>query len=83
MTSNKSPEERMPAEKAAALKKRMRLGLIVFAGLIVLEIVEYVLGVTIKRGSWPILMILAIIGSWPIVHYYMHVTQLWKRDHEE
>lgn len=48
----------------------------VFAVLIALEIAEYVLGTAIKSGGWLVLAPLAIIGSWPIVRYYMHINQL-------
>jgi heme/copper-type cytochrome/quinol oxidase subunit 4 len=61
---------------------RMRLGFIVLAALMVIEIVEYAIGVTMKRGSLPYLAVLAIIGAWPIVQYFMHIAQLWHREED-
>ncbi|MBI4299316.1 MAG: hypothetical protein HY666_06120 [Chloroflexi bacterium] len=62
------------------LPSKMRLGFIVFGVLIVIEIIEYVLGVNMKGGAWPLLAVLAVIGAWPIVQYFMHFTQLWRRE---
>jgi hypothetical protein len=45
-----------------------------------LEVSEYVLGVTMKSGALPFLAILAVIAAWPIVHYFMHITQLWRSE---
>jgi len=65
-----------------ALGAKTRLGIIVFVVLMVLEIIEYVIGVQFKRGNWPVLAILAIIAAWPIVWYFMHVHQLWHHEEE-
>jgi hypothetical protein len=59
----------------------MRLGLIVFGVVMAAEVIEFVVGVNMKGGAWPFLAVLAVIGAWPIVRYFMHVTQLWR--HEE
>lgn len=66
----------------SALAAKTRLGVIVFAVLVVLEVVEYVVGVNIKHGSWPFLTVLAVLGSWPILNYFMHLPQLWHREEE-
>jgi heme/copper-type cytochrome/quinol oxidase subunit 4 len=66
----------------SALGAKTRVGIIVFVVLIVLEVVEYVLGVTVKHGNWPIMAILALIGAWPIAWYFMHLPQLWHREEE-
>ena len=60
------------------LEAKMRLGLAVFGALVVIEIVEYAVGVTLRGGAWPYLAILAVVGAWPIVYYFMHILQLWR-----
>ncbi|MBI2936105.1 MAG: hypothetical protein HYY31_04780 [Chloroflexi bacterium] len=74
---NRAETKGLKAQREA----KMRLGLVVFGVLMVIEVVEYALGVTIRRGAWPYLAVLAPIGAWPIVRYFMHVPQLWR--HEE
>ena len=61
------------------LKSKLRLGFIVFGALMVIEISEYVLGTRMKSGNWPYLGLLAIIGAWPILQYFMHIFELWRR----
>ena len=69
-------------KNSSAFADKTRLGVIVFAGLIVLEVVEYMVGVAIKHGNWPIMAVLALIGAWPIAWYFMHLPQLWRREEE-
>ena len=61
-------------------KKLMRLGLWVFLTLMVVEIVEYMVGVSLTRGAWPFLAILAVPGAGFILYYFMHIQQLWRRE---
>ncbi|MBI2328360.1 MAG: hypothetical protein HYU85_01720 [Chloroflexi bacterium] len=58
----------------------MRLGLWVFVALMVVEILEYIVGVGLKRGAWPFLVILAVPGAGLILYYFMHISQLWRRE---
>ena len=58
----------------------MVLGLIVFFALMVIEIVEYFVGIKVLRGNLIYMVVLAIPGSWLIVHYFMHIHDLWNRD---
>lgn len=67
--------------KKPDLNKKLRLGFIVFGVLIVIEIVEYIVGTAMQRGSWPFLGVLALVGAWPILYYFMHIKQL-KRPEE-
>lgn len=60
-------------------KRVMRLGLWVFAALMVVEIIEYIIGLNVKQGSWPFLAILAVPGAGLITYYFMHISQLWRR----
>lgn len=69
-------------ENRSALAAKTRLGIAVFVVLMVLEIVEYIVGVQLKHGNWPIMAILALIGAWPILWYFMHLSQLWHREEE-
>lgn len=62
------------------LGAKMRLGFIVFGVLMVIEVAEYILGVNMKRGAWLYLAPLAAVGAWPIVRYFMHLPQLWRRE---
>ncbi len=61
-------------------KKLMRLGLWVFLILMVVEIVEYIVGVGLSRGAWPYLAVLAVPGAGFIVYHFMHISQLWHRE---
>jgi len=65
------------------MSRAMLLGLIVFLALMVVEIAEYVVGIKVLRGNLIYMAILAIPGSWLIVHYFMHIHELWNRDKEE
>ena len=58
------------------LRVKLRLGFMVFGALMVIEIVEYVLGTMMKTGNWPYLGLLALIGAWPILKYFMHIQEL-------
>ncbi|MBI4289168.1 MAG: cytochrome C oxidase subunit IV family protein [Chloroflexi bacterium] len=60
------------------LQRKLRLGYVVFGVLMVIEIVEYVVGTGLRSGNWPYLGILAIVGAWPILRYFMHIQQLRK-----
>lgn len=62
------------------IRRKLRCGFWVFGALLLIEIVEYLLGMGLGRGAWPYLAILAIIGAWPIVRYFMHLPQLWRRE---
>lgn len=57
---------------------RLRLGYIVFGALVGIKIAEYLLGTRFLRASWPYLAILALVGAWLILYYFMHIHQLWR-----
>lgn len=61
------------------VRSKFRLGYIVFGILIVIEIIEYGVGTRLRSGSWPYLGILAVIGAWPILRYFMHIFELRRR----
>ncbi|MBI2918633.1 MAG: hypothetical protein HYY01_11680 [Chloroflexi bacterium] len=62
----------------SGMKPKLRLGFVVFGVLVAIEVAEYVLGTSIQKGVWPFLAVLAVIGAWPIVNYFMHIKQLWR-----
>lgn len=66
----------MEAKKAA----KLRLGWIVIGGLAVLTAVEYWVAVAIHSNPLPYLAVIALIKAWLIIQYFMHVTQLWRKE---
>ena len=56
------------------LKSQLRLGYIVFGALLAIEVIEYLVGTTMRSGAWPYLAILALVGAWPILYYFMHIS---------
>ncbi len=60
------------------LGARMRLGLLVFVALMVIEIIEYAVGVGLSDNALPLLVLLAVPGAGLIVYYFMHIAQLWR-----
>ncbi len=60
------------------LAAKLRLGFYVFGVLMVIELIEFVIGTRVKNGAWPFLGVLAVIGAWPILRYFMHLPQLWR-----
>ncbi len=60
----------------SSLKRKLALGYAVFGGLIAVKIVEYFIGTRIHRGGWAYLAILAIVSSWLIAYFFMHIYQL-------
>ncbi|MHB1089703.1 MAG: hypothetical protein ACYC06_02920 [Ilumatobacteraceae bacterium] len=55
--------------------KRM-LGLRVFVGLLVLDLLEYFVGSRMNSGALIPLAVLAVPSTWLIVRFYMHFAQL-------
>ncbi len=58
------------------------IGWVVFIGLAVLTLVEYILAITIDANV-PILVVLAVVKAALIVHYFMHVVRVWREAEEE
>ena len=59
------------------LGSKMRLGFVALGILVVVEGIEYIVGVTVKKGNWPYLVALAVPGAGLILYYFMHIRQLW------
>lgn len=64
----------------SGLRSKLRLGVFVIAFLFIVELVEYLVGTNVKQGAWRYLAVLAVIGSAPILYYFMHIAQLWSRE---
>ena len=57
-------------------------GWIVFIGLAVLTIVEYILAITIDANLLTMIVI-AIVKAALIVHYFMHLVRVWRGSEDE
>jgi|TARA_Y100000310_G_scaffold182855_1_gene182891 cytochrome c oxidase subunit IV len=55
----------------------MRRGIVVIIALAVLTAVEYVVAVGIDTGRFGILAVIAIVKTWLIVEYFMHLSKVW------
>jgi len=63
----------------AGYKRDWRTGWIVFAGLMLLTLVEYFAG-TLPNPSAVLLIILGLIKAALIVYFFMHVYRLWREE---
>ncbi len=63
-------------------KHKLQIGFLVFGTLVVIKIIEYIVGTSLRTGAWPFLGILVLVGAWPILNYFMHIKQL-KRPSED
>jgi uncharacterized membrane protein len=59
------------------ITRKFRKGLYVFIGLLIVEVAEYIIGVRVSSGNFIFMVLLAVPGSWLIVHYFMHIKELW------
>ncbi len=59
------------------LRQYMRRGIVVIIALAVLTAVEYVVAVGIDTGRFGILAVIAIVKTWLIVEYFMHLSKVW------
>lgn len=57
---------------------RLRLGLIVLIGLIILSGLEFGLAASLRTGIVPVLAVIALIKAGLILQYFMHLSQLWR-----
>ena len=65
------------------LRSTLRRGLAVIVALAVLTAIEFGVPVALERGpALPILVALALVKAGLIVHYFMHLAQLWRREEE-
>jgi caa(3)-type oxidase subunit IV len=59
--------------------KRFRIGWLVFLGLAVFTVAEFVIGVYVA-GALPYLLLTALIKAGLIVYYFMHISQIRQID---
>ena len=57
-------------------KRKLKLGYVVFVILVVTKIVEYLIGTRLHSGALPYLALLAVLASWIILYYFMHIGEL-------
>ena len=57
-------------------------GLAVLGALAALEIIEYAIGIRIKPGSLPLLILLTVPGAGLLIWFFMHLPQLWGGEEE-
>ena len=57
-------------------RRKIRLGLFVFAALLVFDLVEYFVGSGMQSGAMIPLVLLAAPSIWLIARFYMHIAQL-------
>jgi hypothetical protein len=60
----------------SGLRRKLALGYAVFGSLIAIKIVEYFVGTRIHSGGWAYLAILAVVSSWLVLYFFMHIYQL-------
>lgn len=63
--------------------EKMRRGLVVIAILAVLTVIEFVVAINLETGRFRLLTVIALIKAWPILDYFMHISQIWKSEEEE
>lgn len=67
--------------EAGGLQPALQRGLVVIVVLAVLTVVEFVVPAVLEREpALPILVFLALVKAGLIVHYFMHLAQLWRRE---
>ena len=67
--------------EAGGLQSALHRGLVVIAVLAVLTAVEFAVPTALERApALPILVFLALVKAGLIVHYFMHLAQLWRRE---
>lgn len=67
--------------EADGLRSALYRGLVVITALAVLTAVEFVVPAVLERApALPILVFLALVKAGLIVHYFMHLAQLWRRE---
>jgi hypothetical protein len=60
-------------------RRALRIGVIVGILLVVDDLIEYVIGRTMRTGALIPLIIVDAPAAWAIVRYYMHIGQVRRR----
>ncbi len=67
-------------EGGSDLSRELRLGLWVFVGLFVIDLLEAAVGIGLRRGALVPLIALMLPAAWLILRYFMHIDQLRARE---
>ncbi len=70
---------RVPRRKGA---KATRIGLMVFAALLVLTWLEYVVFLVVP-SNLPLMLVMNVADAALIIYFFMHVTRVWRSENEE
>ncbi len=71
---------RTPRVARTAFKRVLSRGGRVLLALGVLTVLEYLVAVNLGRSALPLLAVMALGKAALIVHYFMHVSQLWNQE---
>ncbi len=82
MTAQAQEEGDGGMEPTRGLAGAIRIGWMMFLGLAVLTLVEYVIAVTLD-ANLPIVIAIALMKACLIVYYFMHVLRVWRGREEE
>lgn len=61
---------------------QMRRGYVAILVLAILTVLEFIAAVTMSIGLFAALAFIAIVKTWIILDYFMHITNLWHSDDE-
>ena len=61
---------------------QMRRGYVAILLLAILTVLEFIAAVTMSLGLFAALAFIAIVKTWIILDYFMHITNLWHSDDE-
>lgn len=66
----------------AKQKTEYRRNVLVFLGLAVLTVVEFIVAINMEKPAVPLILI-SLIKSGLIINYFMHVYRLWRQEEHE
>ncbi len=75
------PSEKQPTPSGQLLRAAQRRGFWVFVILVALAFLEYVVALVMTSGNLIWMIIMNVVDAWLILYYFMHVAQLWRREH--
>jgi caa(3)-type oxidase subunit IV len=62
------------------MKLALRRGLLVLIALAILTVVEFIVPAVLGRNALPFLVVFALAKAALIIHYFMHIAQLWRQE---
>ncbi len=82
---SEQPERRETAHVTESTRQSsdsMRTGVVVFAVLMALVLLEFVVAIVMDRNL-VVMVVMNVIDAAIIMYYFMHVTRLWRSGREE